>query len=331
MVEQDPGCAGATGDDGAIVCDGAAVTLTFSGLLTQAVKKKASPRWIPFTAIDRVELVEPKRLSPGYLRLHLAGAPVHSGFKPELDINTLIATRGRRFDNLALVAQVIAARIDGLERVPEPSLLPPSPAFGPSANTAAAPTAASEQEELRADIARAASRLSWTLGSKREIRHLESHLWEGETVEMLAAGMYGKGNGLLALTDQRLIFLLHGWIHQQLEDFPISRISSVQWSAGLALGTLTVYASGNRAEITQIQKPDGKAMADRLRSRISGQTLSASTPTAPAAPPAASPAASPAESGTGMLEQLQQLAALKETGALTDDEFAAAKKKVLGA
>jgi hypothetical protein len=42
-------------------------------------------------------------------------------------------------------------------------------------------------------------------------------------------------------------------------------------------------------------------------------------------PPAAAPAAGPS-----MLDQLNQLTTLHEQGALTDDEFAAAKAKLLG-
>jgi len=45
---------------------------------------------------------------------------------------------------------------------------------------------------------------------------------------------------------------------------------------------------------------------------------------APAAP------AAPADSGTDVVAELQKLAALKEQGILSDDEFAAAKAKLLG-
>jgi hypothetical protein len=51
---------------------------------------------------------------------------------------------------------------------------------------------------------------------------------------------------------------------------------------------------------------------------------------APVAPVAAAPAqtaASPA--GTGLVEQLNQLSSLKQSGALSDEEFEAAKQKLL--
>jgi Short C-terminal domain len=51
-------------------------------------------------------------------------------------------------------------------------------------------------------------------------------------------------------------------------------------------------------------------------------------PSSQQAPPAPEPAAAPASSP--MLDQLNQLAALHQQGVLSDDEFAAAKAKLLG-
>ena len=48
------------------------------------------------------------------------------------------------------------------------------------------------------------------------------------------------------------------------------------------------------------------------------------------APPAPAPEAPAAPATSSMLDQLTQLAALREQGALTDDEFTAAKAKLLG-
>jgi Short C-terminal domain len=44
----------------------------------------------------------------------------------------------------------------------------------------------------------------------------------------------------------------------------------------------------------------------------------------------AAPAPPPAEAPASEMDQLQQLAELHASGALTDDEFAAAKAKILG-
>ena len=124
--------------------------------------------------------------------------------------------------------------------------------------------------DVRPDIDAATTRLPSALGSRREIRRLPEVLWEGETVQMLATGQYGGGQGLVAMTDKRLLFFKHGILKQVLEDFPYNKISSVQWSAGPLMGTLTVFASGNRAEIKSMPKDAGKALADKLRALLAG-------------------------------------------------------------
>ncbi|MGW1223759.1 PH domain-containing protein [Streptomyces californicus] len=173
--------------------------------------------------------------------------------------------------------------------------------------------------DVRPDIDAAAEKLSSTLGAKREIQRLPEVLWEGETVEMLATGIYGKGNGLLAMTSMRLIFLKHGVLSQQVEDFPYSKISSVQWSGGMLSGSLIVFASGNKAEIKSIPKADGKDFADRLRAHIA-------TGAAPASAAAPAPAAGAQQDVGSRLATLDQLRA---AGAITDAEYQDRRTQIL--
>jgi hypothetical protein len=51
---------------------------------------------------------------------------------------------------------------------------------------------------------------------------------------------------------------------------------------------------------------------------------------APADEPAAPEAAAPEAADSPQVEQIKQLAALKDQGILTDEEFAASKAKILG-
>lgn len=64
----------------------------------------------------------------------------------------------------------------------------------------------------------------------------------------------------------------------------------------------------------------------------SSQQKQAAQANAAQAPPVQAPAAPPAApaAGPSMLDQLKELAALKDAGVLSDDEFAAAKAKLLG-
>jgi PH (Pleckstrin Homology) domain-containing protein/putative oligomerization/nucleic acid binding protein len=133
----------------------------------------------------------------------------------------------------------------------------------------------------------------------------------------MAGGTYGPGIGLVVLTDRRLLFVKDGMTRQVTEDFPLDKVSSVQWSAGLAVGTLTIFASGNKAEIRSMNKKDGKQVADAARDRLNNK---APQPAAPTAPPAG---------GTDVYEQLRKLGELHDAGILTPDEFNTKKQELL--
>ncbi|MQY09249.1 PH domain-containing protein [Actinomadura macrotermitis] len=140
-------------------------------------------------------------------------------------------------------------------------------------------------------IQAAAHRMDIKTGAKREVRQLVGYPGEGETVRRMAAGTYGNGTGLSSSPTGGLFFLRDGWTSKKTEDFPFDKISSVRWTSGILTGALTVFASGNKAEIKSMLKMGGKTIADTIRERFaSGPSYPARTPTpapvpAPVAPP----------------------------------------------
>jgi hypothetical protein len=174
------------------------------------------------------------------------------------------------------------------------------------------------KNDLRADIAAAKSKMRAKFGSGKEIKRLEGHLWDDEHVERMTGGAYGAGTGLLVLTDRRLLFVKEG-ITKTTEDFPIEKVSSVQWASGMVTGTITVFASGNKAEIKNVNKDDGKAITDLVRNR-----LSAPKPTA--TPEVATPSES---AGPDIPDQIRKLRELRDDGVLTPEEFETKKAELL--
>lgn len=171
---------------------------------------------------------------------------------------------------------------------------------------------------LRADILAAKRKMRVSLGSGREIKRLTNYLWEGETVDQMTSGTYGKGTGLLVLTDRRLLFVQDGIMSQTSEDFPMDKVSSIQWTSGMMMGKITIFASGNKSEITNVGKDDGKEIVDKIR-----HLISATREQAPAATPAAAAVAA------DPLEQLKKLGELRDAGVLTPEEFDAKKMDLL--
>ena len=76
------------------------------------------------------------------------------------------------------------------------------------------------------------------------------------------------------------------------------------------------------------QQQEQAAMDARVAAEVQAQ-MAAQQQAAPPPPPAP-PAAAPAAGGDDTIAQLQKLAELKSQGILTDEEFAAAKAKLLG-
>jgi len=159
--------------------------------------------------------------------------------------------------------------------------------------------------------------VSMLLGRK-EIKELPSILWEDEIVEKLIQGLYANRVGILVATNKRLIFVDKGLIYGvRVEDFSYDKISSIQYETGLLFGKITIFSSGNKAEIKQVSKGLARGFSDYVRARISGVKEHASY--------------SSRNSDDNTISQLEKLAMLKEQGILTEGEFIAQKKKILGA
>lgn len=172
--------------------------------------------------------------------------------------------------------------------------------------------------DLRPDIADAVQKMKGAkLGSGREIRKLADHLAPGETVSRVAAGRYGDGQGLLALTDRRLFFLKDGVMSKTSEDFPFGRVSSVGWRSGVMQGTVTIYAAGVETKITHVFNADGKALVDDAREVVAAGAGVPALQTPPAA------------AGPDVMGQLRQLAELRDAGVVTAAEFDAKKAQLL--
>lgn len=179
---------------------------------------------------------------------------------------------------------------------------------------------------------------------RKEIKELPNVLARDERVEQLAPGFYNGGIGLLVATNRRLIFVDKGMLYGlRVEDFHYDRISSIQYKTGLLLGEITIYSSGNRAEISQVEKSVVRQFGEYVRAKIGNP--GPRTPAPPAAPPAVpqavganaatASASSPQPLPTAptgddaIISKLERLAALKAQGILTEQEFLEQKARIL--
>lgn len=160
------------------------------------------------------------------------------------------------------------------------------------------------------------------LMSGRSIKELPRVLWEGETIEDATSGAMDGNNGLLVATNKRIIFVDKGLIGTKVSDIAYDKMSSLEYGSGVLFGHVKFFASGNRVMIDRIEKARVQPFAEGLRARISGAAAHAS-----AQPPAAG---GQSTAPVSAIEQVKQLAELRDQGILTDEEFQTKKKALLG-
>jgi hypothetical protein len=156
------------------------------------------------------------------------------------------------------------------------------------------------------------------IGVGGELRSLSALLSPGEFVLDVLQGLCDNEEGILVRTTTRLVFFAKGFVSTKVEEFPLDKITSVQYTTGWVYGEVTVFASGNKAEIKKTVTSYTKTFVDGLRSQLDALNK-----------PIPSDASSGSQGGATMAE-LERLVKMKEGGFLSDEEFAAAKRKILG-
>lgn len=150
-------------------------------------------------------------------------------------------------------------------------------------------------------------------------------------VTMEGAG--GLGQGKLRVTSERLVFerkkMFGG--SGDVTSFPLSSIQAAGIS-GLMDKKLKVRAGSTElvftSSLTSSGGADLKAISDLLQRSIAGYPLASPVQSPGSSSPATPP--TPAAPSSSWLDEMERLAKLHAAGALTDDEFALAKRKLLG-
>jgi hypothetical protein len=183
---------------------------------------------------------------------------------------------------------------------------PPAPAV-----VRARPPEVNDRQQAIHDAMTKAGGVGWQ--TRGEVKELPKILWPDELPLKVIRGNYESGTGLLVATDRRLIFINKGLVSLKVEDFGYEKITSVQYKTGMLMGEIDILASGNRATFKNIEKAHVRDFGDWLRARISAPKASSTPP-----------------STLSASDEIRSLAELHRQGILTDEEFSAKKKQLLG-
>lgn len=164
--------------------------------------------------------------------------------------------------------------------------------------------------------------------TRKEIRYLPNILNEDEHILALTSGYVEARTWLAVCTTHRVLFLHRGMffgLHQL--QMNLDRIQSIDSSFGLIFGTIRVWDGASAMNIRYIWKPTvmpfvrtvQEAMDKYKRTLVSELSASASRAGHTITP-----------DGKDFTQELERLARLRADGHLSEDEFNAAKKKLLG-
>jgi len=175
-----------------------------------------------------------------------------------------------------------------------------------------------EGDAIAAEIRNlAAKKLRHRMGVRKELANLPSILGEGEQVLNLAAGQYDGKQGLIVVTDQRMIFYEKGLGRSRQEDFPYPKVSSIQTTTKMMSGEVIIFVSGNKAQLKSVlPKERVNEIGDYVRGRISDRAATAQ-PGAPAA------------TNLGHEDRLRRLRAMLDQSLISADEYEAKRREIL--
>lgn len=179
-------------------------------------------------------------------------------------------------------------------------------------------------EEVRAQIRAIPHRYVFFTG--KEIRALPELLSTQESIRGLTSGMLDGDTWLAVCTNKRLVFVNRGMIYglRQIQ-LPLDRIQSIDHQYGLVFGTIRVWDGASYFTISMVLRPSIQPFVATVQEEMKREKKEARSMTISNLPDALSAAAAPVD----VASQLERLAALKEKGVITPEEFEAQKKKLL--
>ncbi|MBP2615374.1 PH domain-containing protein [Chryseobacterium jejuense] len=154
-----------------------------------------------------------------------------------------------------------------------------------------------------------------TIFARKEIHALPDILSVDERIVYLVEGRNKttQHHIILVATDRRLMFVDKEFMYGlTVEDYSYTKISSIQYETAMMLASIDIQVSDDLVEIDGVGKYEAKLFCEKVRdfmSRPEEYTQHTSEPS--------------------VLDQLEQLGRLKESGILNEEEFNEQKKKII--
>lgn len=119
-----------------------------------------------------------------------------------------------------------------------------------------------------------------TKQQRKAIDKVTPHLMDGEAVTYVTSGMTkcrrmgqdAERNGVIAVTDRRVIVVASKMIGSDVQDFTLPSISSVDYKTGALMGTVHMSVSNDSVKMSHLPKADAAPLAHSIRTAMGGNT-----------------------------------------------------------
>ena len=143
------------------------------------------------------------------------------------------------------------------------------------------------------------------------LKELSKLLYKNEQIMQATTGTLNSRLGVLVATNLRVLFVSRIMFGVTTEEFAYDKITSVETEYGMRY-SLTLTVLGVRKKFADVTKETSVALAQHVKNILYKQNTPHNTTQA------------------DPIEQIERLAKLRDQGILTEDEFNAKKKQLLG-
>ena len=151
-------------------------------------------------------------------------------------------------------------------------------------------------------------------GTKKEVKVLPELLDDSEVVVYATSGFVDKGTVLIVVTEKRLIFVNRGLIYgTDFKEIPFDHINAVSYSKGIMFAKISITNGADTTVIDSVAKETAPIFVDKLKKAISEVNQTTSN-----------------GSFDNSINDLRNLKQLLDDGIITQDDFDAKKKQILG-
>lgn len=164
--------------------------------------------------------------------------------------------------------------------------------------------------------------LSQIWDTRKEVKALESIIQDDETVVYATSGLLNGNTVLMVATSDRIIFIDKGLVYgSKYTEIPLQMVNSISYNQGLVFGAISITNGATSSLVKNVAKDSGPKMV----AAVNTARKAANNPQVIVNQVAPAP-----EAGVDAAEELRKFKSLLDDGIISQDEFDAKKKEILG-